>query len=114
MEKVEIFTERLKTARETRKLTQAELGIKAGLPPSSIAHFENGSRKPSFDTLRRLASALDMTTDFLLGRVEDPTMAPDGDILYRNMQKLSSTDRELAADFLKMLADRNIKNDKSI
>ncbi len=28
------------------------------MPPSSIAHFETGTRKPSFDTLRRIANAL--------------------------------------------------------
>ena len=49
----EIFKERLKTAREDlRKWSQSELAGRAKLPPSSIAHFEAGSRKPSFDTLR--------------------------------------------------------------
>ena len=40
---------------------------------SAISHFETGTRKPSFDNLRRLADALDVTTDYLLGRVKDFT-----------------------------------------
>jgi transcriptional regulator with XRE-family HTH domain len=104
----EIFQERLKTAREQlRKWSQSELASRAGMPPSSIAHFETGSRKPSFDTLRRLANALEVTTDYLLGRVDDPGLAEAGDPLYRDVGKLTGNDRELAKDFLKMLAERN-------
>lgn len=104
----EIFQERLKAAREQlRKWSQSELAGRAGMPPSSIAHFEAGSRKPSFDTLRRLANALEVTTDYLLGRVDDPGLAEAGDPLYRDVGKLTGNDRELAKDFLKMLAQRN-------
>lgn len=102
-----LFQERLKAARELRKWNQAELAGKASMPPSSIAHFESGSRKPSFDTLRRLANALEVTTDYLLGRVDDPTLAQAADPLFRDVSKLTGNDRELAKDFLKMLAGRN-------
>jgi transcriptional regulator with XRE-family HTH domain len=104
----EIFKERLRTAREQiRKWSQSELATRAGLPPSSIAHFEAGARKPSFDTLRRLANALEVTTDYLLGRVDDPALAEAGDPLYRDVGKLTGHDREIAKDFLKMLAERS-------
>jgi transcriptional regulator with XRE-family HTH domain len=103
----QLFQERLKAARELRKWSQSDLASHAGMPPSSIAHFESGSRKPSFDTLRRLANSLEVTTDFLLGRVDDPGMAEAGDPLFRDVGKLTASDRELAKDFLKMLADRN-------
>jgi transcriptional regulator with XRE-family HTH domain len=103
----EIFQERLKAARELRKWSQGDLAGRAGMPPSSIAHFESGSRKPSFDTLRRLAHSLEVTTDFLLGRVDDPGLAEAGDPLFRDVGKLTGGDRELAKDFLRMLAERN-------
>jgi transcriptional regulator with XRE-family HTH domain len=103
----ELFRERLKAAREFRKWSQGELAGLAGMPPSSIAHFESGSRKPSFDTLRRLANALEVTTDYLLGRVDDPGLAEAGDPLYRDVGKLTGGDRDLAKAFLQMLAERN-------
>ncbi len=102
----EIFRERLKKAREIRGWNQSELGDKAGMPASSIAHFETGTRKPSFDSLRRLANALEMTTDFLLGRVESPDLAQAGDPLFRDIGKLSGDDREIAKTFLEALAAR--------
>lgn len=102
----ELFQERLKAARELREWSQGRLASQAGMPPSSIAHFESGSRKPSFDTLRRLANALEVTTDYLLGRVDDPSLAQAADPLFRDVGKLTGHDRELAKDFLKMLAER--------
>ncbi len=102
----EIFQERLKKAREIRELSQNDLADRAGMPASSIAHFEGGSRKPSFDSLRRIANALEVTTDYLLGRVEEPGLAQAGDPLFRDIGKLSGHDREIAHDFLKMLAQR--------
>lgn len=103
----EMFKERLKTAREMlRRWSQSELASRAGLPPSSIAHFETGTRKPSFDTLRKLANALEVTTDYLLGRVDNPGLAEAGDPLYRDIGKLTGRDREIAKDFLEMLANK--------
>jgi transcriptional regulator with XRE-family HTH domain len=109
----EIFRERLKIARDKlRKWSQAELASKAGMPSTSIAHFEAGARKPSFDTLRKLANALDVTTDYLLGRTDDPGLAEAGDPLYRDVGKLTGNDRELARDFLEMLAKRSEEKQK--
>lgn len=108
----QVFSERLREARKLRGYSQEELAAKAEMPPTTIAHFETGTRKPSFELLRRLAVALEITTDFLLGRVDSPELAQAGDPLYRDIGRLSGNDREIAKDFLKMLADRNSKKDK--
>lgn len=105
------FKDRLKTARNMRSWSQAELAKKTELPPSSIAHFETGSRKPSFDNLRRLAVALEVTTDYLMGRVDEPSVAQAGDPLFRDVSKLSGNDREIAKNFLEMLAKRNAEKE---
>lgn len=109
----EIFRERLREARKLRGYNQDELAEMAKMPASSVAHFEGGTRKPSFESLRRLANALEVTTDYLLGRADSPEMAQAGDPLYRDVAKLTGSDREIAKDFLKMLAERNAKKDKS-
>ncbi len=103
----EKFQKRLKIARVVRQWNQSELAKNANLPLSSIAHFEIGSRKPSFDNLRRLAIALNVTTDYLLGRVDNPEMSAFGDPLFRNFSKLTGNDLKLAKDFIKMLVKRN-------
>ena len=103
----DVFQERLKAARSLRKWSQEELAARASMPPSSIGHYKSGSRKPSFDTLRKLANTLDVTTDYLLGRVDEPGLAEAGDPLYRDVGKLTADDREIAEAFLKLLAERN-------
>ena len=54
--------------RELRKLTQAELGTRAGIAAASVSHFETGQRKPSLESLVKLADALNISVDALLGR----------------------------------------------
>jgi len=102
------FRDRLRTAREElRGMSQAKLAKAADLPPSSIAHFEGGTRKPSFDNLRKLAIALNVTTDYLLGRVDATDVAAAADPLYRYGANLTEENRALATDFMRMLAERD-------
>lgn len=104
----DLFKDRLRAARDgLRGMSQVELAKATGLPPSSIAHFEGGTRKPSFDNLRKLATALNVTTDYLLGRVDAPDVAAAADPLYRYGAKLTEQDRSLAEDFMRMLAERD-------
>ena len=102
----EAFPARLRAAREKRGLSQGDLADRAGLQASAISHFETGTRKPSFDNLRRLSDALDMTTDYLLGRVTETQALAGANLLYRHLENLTNNDREIAEDFLKMLADK--------
>ncbi len=103
----DVFPERLRIARETRGLSQGELAARAGLQPSAISHFETGARKPSFDNLRRLADALEATTDYLLGRVSEMTgLATGAEKLHRHYGQLTSDDREVADRMIEFLAEK--------
>jgi transcriptional regulator with XRE-family HTH domain len=109
---VEIFPQRLRASRDLRGWSQRELGRRTGMPATTIAHFEIRSRKPSFDTLRRLASALEVTTDYLLGIVHAPD-AEAGDPLFRAIGQLGDEDRELAKGFLRILVEQSqLKHEK--
>ena len=106
----DVFPKRLKEARENLRWTQSQLGTESGLPTSSIAQFETNARKPSFATLRSLATALQVTTDYLLGRVDEPNIVLNsGNALFRHLDNISGDDRKLLEDFAEMLANRNKK-----
>jgi transcriptional regulator with XRE-family HTH domain len=110
----DIFRNRLRKARELRGLNQGEVAARSGMQPSAISHFETGSRKPSFDNLRRLAQALDVTTDYLIGRVDDVGGTANADRLYRNIQQLETSDREFIEGWIKSrAAHANEKQRKS-
>jgi transcriptional regulator with XRE-family HTH domain len=106
----DIFSERLRTAREHRKLSQAELAEKADLQPSAISHFENGRRSPSFDNLKGLADALDVTTDYLIGRSDEMGVSSSVALrVFRNMKEMSAEDLDTYKQMGDMLAKKQAK-----
>jgi transcriptional regulator with XRE-family HTH domain len=103
----DIFPDRLRTARERRGLSQGQLAERAGLQASAVSHFETGGRKPSFDNLKRLADALNITTDYLLGRTSDMEgSAATADRLHRHYAGLSTEYQDMADEFMRMLAQK--------
>lgn len=102
----DVFPDRLRRAREYRGLTQGELADRAKLQASAISHFETGTRKPSFDNLRLLADTLDVTTDFLLGRVDEFKELAGADKLHRHYNELQDNDRKFADDLITLLASK--------
>lgn len=106
----DIFAERLKSARELRGLSQTQLAADSRLPASSVSHFEAGARKPSFDNLKRLAAALKVSTDYLLGRSDTPDVSSNAGRLHRDLHKLTSEDLKLTEDFIGMLLQRGSQN----
>ena len=64
------FAERLKKIRKEREMKAVDLARAMQLPKSSIAHFERGSRKPSFENLLKLADILEVSMDYLAGRID--------------------------------------------
>ncbi len=102
----DLFSQRLRAARKLRELNQGELARRAGLQDSAVSHFETGSRKPSFDNLKRLADAIKVTTDYLLGRVDDPLGLAGADRIHRHLAQLKGSDRRTAEDMIEMLANR--------
>jgi transcriptional regulator with XRE-family HTH domain len=103
------FKTRLVEARSLRGISQVDLSRKTGIPQSSFSQFETGARKPSFDNLRTIAKALDVSTDYLMGRTESPGLPVEADELYRHGQKLNDENRALALNFMKMLEERGKK-----
>jgi transcriptional regulator with XRE-family HTH domain len=63
---LEGFAQRLRELRKQKNLSQTELGHLAGLHYTHIGRFERGASRPSGDTLKRLADALGVSSDYLL------------------------------------------------
>lgn len=61
----------LKALRESKKITQSQLGEHIGAKKSAISLWESGKRQPDQETLVRLANFFGVTVDYLLGR-NDP------------------------------------------
>lgn len=60
--------EKLKLVREKQGFTQSKLAEISGYSRNSIINWEQGKRSPTYEMLAKLASALGVTTDELIGR----------------------------------------------
>lgn len=68
---MEILQSRLRKARKVRKLAQITAGDLAGCGQQKICAYEAGKTQPKFLTLIHLADALQVSTDYLLGRTDE-------------------------------------------
>ena len=102
------FRKRLVKIRGLRDLTQTELASRAGMMPAAISQFESGTRVPAFDSLVKMADALNITVDYLIGRNHKPIAAgPSVDKLMRHAEQLPTYELDMLTNLAKILANKN-------
>lgn len=60
--------EKIQILREERNLKQKELAELAGITEATLSRYENGKREPKGEIISKLATVLNVSTDYLLGR----------------------------------------------
>ena len=74
---LDVLGERLRRQRKHQQMTQQALAEMMQIPQSWISALENGKRPHvEADTVYRFCHALECTTDYLLGRTDDPRPTP--------------------------------------
>jgi len=76
------FKDRIRSLRETRGVSAAQLAGAFEKSEGAIRMWETGRTKPDADTLIKLAEYFDCTTDYLLGRTE-----------YKNIETKESSEK---------------------
>ena len=62
--------ENIRQARTQKNITQKELGEKlGGIPQQQIGRWENGKSTPKLDTIKKIATALEVSMTDLIGTV---------------------------------------------
>jgi len=101
--------ERLRDLREARSLTQSELGRQAGLTAAAVWQIERDKRGPNAATLQKLAGALGVSLDALMGRESDEELLK-GDsgarVLLRGYQELMPEDRDAVRKVVEALRNK--------
>ena len=91
---------RLKQLRQERKLKQGQVADIIGVNKRQISAYENDSRQPSYDILIRLAVLYHVSTDYLLGTVNNKSINVDGltdtqiEAITMIVNELKATNRE--------------------
>lgn len=68
----ENFNENLKEARLKSGLSQKDLSENIGVAKSTYSLYESGKREPNVDTIKKIASVLNVSADMLLGIDDEP------------------------------------------
>lgn len=80
------FGRKLRELRKQKNLTQKQLAALIGVKNSIISFYEVGDRMPSPEIIIKLAAALNVTCDYLLGIEKNETIDVSG--LDENDKKL--------------------------
>jgi transcriptional regulator with XRE-family HTH domain len=99
------FATRLKQLRLQKGLSQSDLGKITNTHYTQIGRYELGKAKPSSETLKLLADALDVSSDYLYDGVEEDAAVAnfqDRDFLrmFEEAEKLPENDKTLIKEFL--------------
>ncbi|MEN0056405.1 MAG: helix-turn-helix transcriptional regulator [Mucilaginibacter sp.] len=87
------FGNRLASIRKERKVSQSDLGIKAGVHANLIGRYERDEAIPSVEVASKIADALSVSLDYLVGKADKQV---DQTLLDKvlSIQQLPDEDRE--------------------
>jgi transcriptional regulator with XRE-family HTH domain len=103
------FGEHIATLRKRKGLSQSDLGKAVGTSGDIIGKYERDEVKPSIEVASKIADALEVSVDFLLGKT---TTEIDKKTLKRlqDIQKLSEKDRDHVLEMVDaFIRDRKTK-----
>jgi transcriptional regulator with XRE-family HTH domain len=66
------FTERLQQLKMNRNSLQKDIATAAGISLRTYQRYESGERVPDTETLMKIADYFNVSTDYILGRSDDP------------------------------------------
>ena len=100
--------ERIKKLAQARGITLGALEEKLGLSRNSIYTIKN--KKPSAERLQLIADYFNVSTDYLLGRTDNPKIASDNDDATVDLKKavagsMAFDGKPLTEDEINYLAD---------
>ena len=71
------YYRRIRDLREDNDLTQREIAAYLGMPQPQYSRYETGTRDIPTATLISLADRYGVSTDYILGRTDNPAPIPD-------------------------------------
>ena len=73
-----MFYERVRELRMSLGINQVQFAKKLNVTKQCISNWESGYIQPSIDMLRRIAETFSVSTDYLLGLNDKPTLNVEG------------------------------------
>ena len=87
---MKIVGQRLRTLRESVKMSQAKIGALFGCKQSSINRYESGEASAPYEVLLQYADHFDVSMDYIFGRTDNPQGK-----MYENKPKVEKINPEM-------------------
>lgn len=97
--------ERIVFLREELDMTQTKLAEKVGLTKMTLYKYEKNKCEPRCEVIARLSDALHTTSDFLIGRTNNPNPLP----YYQNYEDSYQKNNELVYKFNQLSQEDKIR-----
>lgn len=102
-----MFNKRLKQLRKEKKLTREQLAEKLDITYYALSKYETGDRQPDYQTLKKIADFFDVSTDYLLGRSDDPRLTAEQEKeVYREFEEIKAMIEKLPEEKKKRILQR--------
>lgn len=92
--------DRLRKLRTRAKKSQKELADFLGITRQGYGNYENGITEPDHNTLSKLADFFETTTDYLIGRTNDPRPLQSSLSFYNGPEGWTEDELKAADDFI--------------
>ena len=87
------FGQKMAFCRKEKKISQAEIGKRANINGDIVGKYERDEMKPSIDTAKKLADALDISLDYLVGDADLRVLDKKTMQRLEDIEKLPSEDK---------------------
>lgn len=95
--------QRIRMFRKERGISQEELSFKAGISAAHLGQIERAVKKPTVETIGKLAAALEVPVTALFSQEYTPEVDPGNSTLAKINAQLSSMSEEEQKDILKII-----------
>lgn len=103
------FGQKLKLILEFKDIKQKDLAAVLHISPSTLSGYINNGKQPDFDVVKRLASVLGVTTDYLLdynAPTGDPPLSVSEMSLITALRSLEKDKQEIIFKLVEALSEK--------
>lgn len=102
---------RIRAKRGQHSISQVDLAKQVEVSQSAINQYEKGVKTPSVPVLRKIAIALDVSVDYLLGSSVENEIFINQEVIstFQDYKDLSKENKDTVADLIKILKKRSDK-----
>ena len=114
--------DKLRILRESMGMTQDDLAEATGMNRVTIAKYEIGKIEPKSKSLSRLAAALDVSTDYLVGQIDEqeeqehkeekPPQTPEARLISASIDSMPEEKRKRALNMFTLLFEQFREEEK--